>query len=781
MQPDAHHLAVRPVLARMVVLAAVLPSLFWTTASLADELTGEQVFASKCAVCHGPHGEGTKKHPERLEGDRSVAQLSELIGKEMPEDKPGTLPAKEIDVVSHYVYDTLYSPLARERNRPARIELARLTVAQYRNAVADIVGGFQSSLNWDGQQGLQAHYYEGRDFNDGRRKLERFDPQVDFNFGVESPLPGKIDSREFALRWSGSVLAPDTGDYEFIVNSDQAVRLWINDDTHPIVDAWVKSGDNNDHRGSIYLLGGRPYRVRLEFSKAKQGVNDGKDKKGKIKPASISLLWKRPHGVEELVPARQLSPAWNPEACICATPFPPDDRSYGWERGTTVSKEWDQATTDAALETAAAVAIRVNQLAGTNDKDGDRPKKLKAFCRTFAERAFRRPLNNDEAAAIVDKPLDGAKDLDGAVQHIVLRVLKSPRFLYREVGAPSDAFDTAARLSFGLWDSIPDQDLWNAAASGNLKTKEQVAQHSERMLGNLRAKFKLRAFLFKWVKADEPRDLTKDAEKFPGFDGPTITDLRTSLELQLDKGLWSDGADFRQLLLGDSLFLNGRLAELYNVDLPRDAGFTEVKLDPTQRAGVLTHPYLMATFAHTKDSSPILRGVLLARGVLAVSLKPPPEAVAPLAAELQPTLTTRQRVALQTKSANCMTCHGIINPLGYTLEHFDSVGRYRSQDNGKPVDATGTYHTRSGQTVTIDGARELAGFLIASDESQAAFTEQLFHHLVQQPVRAYGPSTLKDLRKSFADRQFNIRKLAVEIMATSALTPRDAKVAVASK
>ena len=111
-----------------------------------------------------------------------------------------------------------------------------------------------------------------------------------------------------------------------------------------------------------------------------------------------------------------------------------------------------------------------------------------------------------------------------------------------------------------------------------------------------------------------------------------------------------------------------------------------------------------------------------------------------------------------------MTCHGIINTLGFTLEHFDAIGRYRDQDRGKPVDAAGMYQTRAGNTVNVNGARELAAFLAASDEVQTAFIEQLFHHLAQQSVRAYGPSTLDDLRRSFAANDFNIRKLAVEII-----------------
>src|SRR5205085_7324134 len=108
--------------------------------------------------------------------------------------------------------------------------------------------------------------------------------------------------------------------------------------------------------------------------------------------------------------------------------------------------------------------------------------------------------------------------------------------------------------------------------------------------------------------------------------------------------------------------------------------------------------------------------------------------------------TTRERVVLQTRPAACTTCHNIINPLGFTLEHFDAVGRYRDTEKGKPIDASGNYQTRDGKTVRVEGARALAAFLAGSPEAHAAFVEQLFHHLGQQPVRAYGEATLDELR-----------------------------------
>ncbi|HLW64898.1 MAG TPA: DUF1592 domain-containing protein [Gemmataceae bacterium] len=749
---------------------AVLP----LRAAAADP-AGQQTYQAVCAHCHGSRGEGSSRYQKPLEGDRSVVQLAELIRTTMPQNDVGLLSSNDAQAVAAYIYDAFYSPVAQERNRPARIDLSRLTIRQYRNSVSDLVGSFRGQPNWGAQRGLKAEYFGARNFRNDKKALERTDPQVNFDFKNESPAPGKIEPHEFSIRWTGSVLAADTGEYEFVIRTDHAARVWINDNNRPLIDAWVKSGNDTEYRGSIFLVAGRIYPLRLEFTKAKQGVDDSKKQKEKPPPAKafVGLLWKRPLGAVEPIPSRQLSPNSAPESYVCTTPFPPDDRSYGWERGATVSKEWEQAETDAALETAAYVVRHISELAGTKDDAGDRSQKLRAFCRTFAERAFRRPLSTDETKVLIDRQFDSTKDADLAAKRSLLLVLMSPRFLYREVGASPSPFDTACRLSFGLWDSIPDQELQKAAGSGQLASKDQIAKQAERMLADPKAKAKLRDFLLRWVKADQPRDLGKDEKKFPGFDAPTIADLRTSLELFLDDVVWSEHADFRDLLLNEGLFLNGRLAKFYGVQMPADADFTKTKLDAGKRAGVLTHPYLMASFAHSSESSPIHRGVFLARGILGVSLRPPPEAVAPLAPSLHPSLTTRERVVMQTKATNCLTCHGVINPLGFTLEHFDAVGRYRDKDHDKPVDSTGTYQTRNGQMVTLNNARELAKFLAASEEVQDAFVEQMFHHLVQQSVRAYGPNTLADLRKYFVANGFNIRKLAVEILATTALQGRD--------
>lgn len=784
--PNLHQLALsRPCPTRVASIAAIAFFVMFPTASRADELTGERIYAEKCASCHGAKGEGSSEgYKDALIGDRPLVDLARVIDETMPEGEPEALSAEDSAKVAAYVYEAFYSPAAQMRNAPPRVELSRLTVGQYRNAVADLIGEFTGQMNWGDARGLQAQYYKDRRTRRDRLVLERVDPTLNFDFGEGPPAPEGFEAHEFSAEWNGTVLAPDTGEYEFVVRTGHAARLWVNDLETPLVDAYVKSGDDTEYRGTISLLAGRAYPLKLEFSKAKQGVDDSDKQKEPPPPvkASISLSWKRPRHVEEIVPERCLSPGRTPKGLVVETPFPPDDRSAGYERGTAVSKEWDSATTFAAIEVAGKVVAELDRLADTKFDAPDRGDKLRQFCRKFVERGFRRPLPDEFLKIYVDRQFEESPDPETAVKRVVLLTLKSPRFLYREISSPEpDGYDVASRLSFGLWDSLPDRPLLDAAANGQLATPEQIHAQAERMVGDLRTRTKLREFFHRWLQFERFTDLAKDATLYPSFDPAVAADLKTSLELFLDEAVWTGGGDFRRLLLDDSIYLNGRLAQLYGVDLPADSGFQKVSLNPEQRAGILTHPYLLTGFAYHATTSPIHRGVFISRSLLGRSLKPPPEAVTPLAPDLHPDLTTRERTILQTDSANCRSCHAMINPLGFTLEHFDAIGKFRDREKEKPIDDVGSYLTQSGEEVGFDGAKELAAFLASSEETHDAFIEQLFNYVVKQPVGAYGPDRLAHLRRSFAENGFDVRKLLVEIATASALNTDVPKESVASQ
>src|SRR5262249_18209584 len=187
------------------------------------------------------------------------------------------------------------------------------------------------AINREAPSDREGVYQRIRRFGNQARVLERTDAQVAFDFGTDSPVPDKIAHHEFSIRWAGSLLAEVTGEYELTIRTEHAARLWLNDNKRPLIDAWVKSGNDVEYRATLFLVAGRAYPLRLEYSKAKQGVDDSKNQKKeppKVK-SSVALLWKPPGRAAEPVPSRNLLPGTTPEVYVCSTTFPPDDRSYG--------------------------------------------------------------------------------------------------------------------------------------------------------------------------------------------------------------------------------------------------------------------------------------------------------------------------------------------------------------------------------------------------------------------------------------------------------------------
>jgi len=756
---------------------------------------GASIYQRLCASCHGAAGQGVRgKRSEPLTGEKSVEDLSRYIAKSMPEDNPGACVGEDADSVARYIFDEFYSPIAQERRKPARVELARLTVAQHRNAIADLIDSLRvtaKSAEPDGDGGGAAGGGDGGDgsggpgastpmhglrgrYSNSRRPgrqaaLDRIDPEVRFDFGAMPPAPGTLDGAGFGGLWDGSLTAFETGEYEIKVRTDHAARLWLNDEKTPLIDAWVKSGSDVEYRAPIFLLGGRSYPIRLEFTSRKQGVDDKKKVEEKPIPAFLELWWKAPGEPAEVIPSRALSPRRARELFVVHAPFPPDDRSAGYERGASVSKDWDDAATAAAAETADYVVAHLDELSGSRRNDADRDAKARETCSRLVALAFRAPLTEEERGTYVDRRFEPGVPIETAVQRVALLALKSPRFLYPNIGVDSRSpYAAATRLAFALWDSIPDAALLDAARSQRLLSGDELRRQAERMLDDPRARAKVRSFFHQWLRLDGATDLSKDAKLFPGFSEALVGDLRTSLDLFLDAVVWGPSSDFRELFLASGLYANGRVSEFYGFGLPAQAPFQVVTPAAPARFGVLSHPYVLSRFAYPDVSSPIHRGVFLVRSVLGRALRPPPAAFAPLAPDLHPDLTTRERVELQTRPEACQSCHSAINALGFTLEEFDAVGRFRSEERGKPIDAVGSCQLASGESVPLHGAKELAAFLAGSAEAHRAFVVQLFHYVVKQPVMAYGPRTPETLRELFAASGFNVRRLLLAIAVTSA-------------
>ena len=744
-------------------LAAVL-LLTKSTGLAKPELSGEQIYSRLCAKCHGDQGEGVaNEHDEPLVGDWSIEKLTRVIIRTMPDDEPKQCVGNNAKRVARYIYDTFYSPDAQVRNKPPRIELARLTNRQYLHSVADLIGSFTGQSEFGQAGGLKAGYYNSRNHSRNKHSIERTDATVDFQYGGGTPAPDNKEykAEEFSMRWSGSVFAEETGDHEFIVTSENGVRLWVNNMDLKLIEGWVSSGELRELNGTIRLIGGRAYPLRLDFFKYKS------------RSASVKLEWHPPHRARQVIPARSLSPASTRSTFVMRQPFPPDDSSAGYERGSAVSKQWDEAATFAAIEAANWVAEHLDPLAGTSATDKDRLAKTRAFSHQFAKRAFRRPLDAEQQRFFIDSRFAGRKPLTDSVKEVVLLTLKSPRFLYPDLGQADD-YSVATRLALGLWDSMPDDELLRAAAAGRLNTPDEARQQALRMLRDPRSRAKLRDTFHHWLGIDHAEEIAKDTEQYPNYDKSLEADLRTSLNIFLDNIVWrTAGADFRKLLNSRHLPFNERLARFYGAQRVKHHGEFGPSFFDHERAGLLTHPYLLALYSYHNATSPIHRGVFITRHVLGRSLKPPAEAVVFKDEAFAPDMTMREKVTQLTKADACMTCHGIINPLGFALEQFDGIGRLRDTEKGRPINTISDYLSADGSTVRLTSAGDLARHATESPSAQNGFIEMLFNQVAKQPVRAYGSGVLNRLRGDFAASGFNVQFLLAETAVINALNGID--------
>ena len=762
--------------ASLHLLCTALIALSFSAFSLAQEqepwfAKGKEIYLDQCASCHGDMGQGVDgAYENALEGDKSLSQLSEYVAETMPEDDPETCVGKDSELVTRYMLKAFYTREAQLRLNPPDIAFSRLTVNQYQNAVADLMRPFLG-VGWESdKRGLEGKYFKTR--TTGKKMaFKRRDDAIDFDFGKGTPDDDKMkDKEQFSIKWETTLVAPDTGTYELILVTSNGAQLFFNGqhyNSKALIDNLVASGET-EHRGTVKLNAGRLYRMEVKFFKYKE------------ESASIRLDWVRPNRPRELLTSRNLVTNWAPTALILDTEFPPDDSSVGYARGTSISEQWDRATTKSAVEVLEFVDSKFDQLTGYSQKVRKKEKKdklddaarkeaeakrIRKFCHRFVRLAFRRTLSDEEKQTFIASQFAKSADARNAMRRVVLMTLKAPQFLYlNQPQPPSNSnFAAAEKMAMGFWDSIPDEKMLDLATEGKLSDTKQLYDLAWRMQGDPRTRTKLRQFFHHWLEMDRANDATKDANVYPGFDEMMLGSLAESLNLAIDEIISSKESDFRQLLVSDKMFVDSRIAEFYGIEKPEAGKFEKKSFEPEKRAGVLTHPYLMTGLAYHKNTSPIHRGVFVAKSLLGRSLKPPPVDVEPLDEKFDPTLTTRERVAHQTKEIACMGCHSVINPLGFSFENYDAVGRFRETEKDREIDASVEYETPDGKILKLNGAKDLANYLVENDDAHRNFIEQLFRHFAKQPLAAYGPTKIDELLASFHTNGFSIRSLLVDM------------------
>lgn len=361
----------------------------------------------------------------------------------------------------------------------------------------------------------------------------------------------------------------------------------------------------------------------------------------------------------------------------------------------------------------------------------------KAWIASFGKQAYRRPLSDAEVTELhglfkQGPTLTGLTDVTAAGVNVVLQaILQSPNFVYRlEIGEDKGdgsigltSWEMASRLSYSLWNTMPDEPLFAAAESNALVTKEGIESQVRRMLDDPRAEPTLADFHHKLLDFNHFDGMVKDATAFPEFAPEMAGMFKTEAQLFVKDVTLTTNKGLIEILTADYTFVNEKTAPLYGVTGVTGAEFKKVKLDPSQRAGFLTQVGFLAANASPREGDPIHRGVFVNLKIICSDLPPPPMMVPPLPKDDGTTKTMRERITAHTGKNTCGAgCHGtMINPAGFAFENYDALGKWRTMDNGKPVDAADTYPFEDGAQSYKNGV-EFAKVLAARPQVHRCYT-----------------------------------------------------------
>jgi len=722
--------------------------------------TGKKLYTQHCAECHGEKGEGVEdEFPKPLVGDWPLGKLSDYVNKTMPDYDPDLVTGKQAESVSKFVFESFYNKPDLFR-KESRIQLSRLTNRQFKQSIADLFSQFEGQpvLNKP-VQGLKGQYYNAEGMNK-RKKMhaERIDSLINFNFGGKAAIEG-MNPKKFSVYWEGSILPRETGWYEFFVKSPNGFELNVNRSVGPpTIDEKVTAGNLREENAKLFLLGGRPYPFRLNYFK----FDDPN--------ASIELSWKTPVGDKEIIPAEYFFTQVVAPSFISQQKLPPDDASHGYERGIQVDSTWNEATTFAALEASTYAGKRMDRLARTNDKDENRKQKIITFSEEFVRYAFRENLTEQELEKYVHSKFSDSTPLHISVEKIVLTALKSPRFLYPEwqtlAKNKKDSYVVASRLALYFWDSLPDKRMHTLIDRDQFVKKWQVENQAKMMLKDSRSMAKFNDFIKQWIDMKNKELPSLSKKTFPGFSSALALDLRRSIFRWIEDSVWNENLSWPAFLKMDKIQVNEKISAYYRVKYPTDAnasGFIEINASSLNRAGLHTHPYILASHSYAEESSPIHRGVFTARKILGRTLRPPTEAVSFRNADFDPQWTMRQKVTELTKAANCMSCHDQINSTGFVLENYDAAGRIRSIIDGKPINLEVKYLDSNGREQTFSDSNDLLNHALSATKPSQSFVDELFKHLAKQAPYSYRNLETEKLSEMLKNSNISIQDLYMQL------------------
>ncbi|GAA5509006.1 DUF1592 domain-containing protein [Novipirellula caenicola] len=411
----------------------------------------------------------------------------------------------------------------------------------------------------------------------------------------------------------------------------------------------------------------------------------------------------------------------------------------------------------------------------STDQIGEKPdtadatsarKSTQEIVRRFARRAWRRPISSEEIQRLMtlyDAAVERAKSHDtslvAAVSQPLKAILLSPNFLFVvEKESPEGgvqrltAHELAMRLSLFLWSSIPDDELSQLADSGEILHDDVVKSQVARMLADERSNRLGENFGLQWLGLTDLKSKTPDQEIFPDFDNALLADMQLEATLFVSDTFRQDRR-LLDLIDGNHVIINQRLAEHYGLTVAAEdfaksksddaAAWTRIKVDDGRRGGVMTLGAVLVKTSHSRRTSPVLRGQWILSEVIGSPVPPPPPGVPPLeeADNEGEHATLREQLELHRKNPACASCHNRMDPLGFGLENFDALGRWRTKDGESPIDASG--RLPSGQT--FSGPAELKSLVAKrADEFRKHFVKKLLGFALGRSLNKFDDCVVRE-------------------------------------
>mgnify|MGYP001821383895 FL=1 len=417
-------------------------------------------------------------------------------------------------------------------------------------------------------------------------------------------------------------------------------------------------------------------------------------------------------------------------------------------------------------------------------------ERIRAVVESLGRRAYRRTLSTEEIEAHRMLFADGTvhfpdmDSFDAGIRMLVQAMLQSPHFLYRiEIGRSRSEpvvelndFEIASRLSYMIWNTMPDDALLEEAERGGLSSADEIGLQAARMLDDPRGRAMVERFHAQLLNWELYRGLSKDPSEFPlyypGVGEDMFEEARAFVEHLV---LFEDGS-LTELLTAPYTFANAGLAAIYGLDGSFDDSFSRASFTPVdqpQRGGLLTQLGFLAS--HGGLTGSVHRGVFINHRLLCTELPPPPDALPPIPSDGTMTLTSRERIEMHTGPGTCgASCHGtFINPVGFAFESFDGLGQFRMEENGLPIDASAVFEFADG-TVEFDGAGEFNEAIAERLQTHDCYSK----HWVEYALGRDTAGSDLELIQSLGDRSIagaSIKDLIIDLVTSAPFRTRNAE------